>query len=53
MTFKLGIQHQGLGPYKIYSYDDPGLTMNYSKVNFALQCFCMGKCITTRFYRNY
>ena len=25
MTFKLGIQHQGLGPYKICSNDDPGL----------------------------
>ena len=29
MTFKFSIQHQGLGPYKVCSNDDPGLTLNY------------------------
>ena len=29
MTFSLGIQHQGLEPYKLYSNDDPGLTLIY------------------------
>ena len=29
ITFKLGIQHQGLGPYRICSNDDPGLTLTY------------------------
>ena len=29
MTFKLGIQHQGLRPYKVSSNDNPGLTLNF------------------------
>ena len=29
MTFELGIQHQGLRPYKVCSNDDPGLTLTY------------------------
>ena len=29
MTFKLGIQHWGLIPYKVYLSDDPGLTFTY------------------------
>ena len=29
ITFILGIQHQRLGPYKIYSNDDPGLILTY------------------------
>ena len=36
ITFELGIQHQGLGPYKVCSNDDPGLTLSdltYNKVN--------------------
>ena len=57
MTFELGIQHQGLGPYKIYSNDDSRFTMTYftvdhdllySTVNFSPECFCMGKCLNTR-----
>ena len=28
-TFALGIQHQGLGPYKLCSNDDTGLTLTY------------------------
>ena len=38
MTFKLGIQYRGLGPYEISSNDDPGLTLTYfmdAKVKFA------------------
>ena len=30
MTFELGIQHHWFGSYKIYSDDDPGLTLTYS-----------------------
>ena len=29
MTYELGIQHQWLRPYKIYSDDDTGLTLTY------------------------
>ena len=29
MTFELGVQHQGLRPYKVCSSDDPGLTLTY------------------------
>ena len=48
LNFKLGIQHQGLGHYKVCSNDEPGLTLNYlTKVNFAPLCFCMGKCLST------
>ena len=29
MTFKIGVQHQELRPYKVCSSDDPGLTLAY------------------------
>ena len=43
MTFKLGIQCWGLWPYKVCSNDDWPWPLY----------FCMGKCLNTRFYRNY
>ena len=36
MTFKLGIQHWGLGPYKDCSDDCPWLTMTYFMARSAL-----------------
>ena len=29
MLSKLGMQHLGLNPYKLYMNDDPGLTLTY------------------------
>ena len=29
ITFELGIQHWGLGPYKVCSNNDPGLAVTY------------------------
>ena len=46
MTLGLGMQHWGLGPNKVSSNDDLGLTLTfYGKVRFASLCFFfyMGK----------
>ena len=50
MTFELGIQHQWLGPYKVCSNDDPGLTLTYFTAKSALLPYAF---VNTRFYRNY
>ena len=36
MTLKLGMQHLGLGPYQVYSDDDPWLTWTYLKPKFLM-----------------
>ena len=36
MIFELGVQHQGLGPYKVCSNDDPGLTLVYFTARSAI-----------------
>ena len=43
MTLGFGMQHQGLGPNKVYSNDDLGLTMAYSmaRSNFFLMLFIL------------
>ena len=50
MTLKLGMQHWLLRYYQMYSNDDPGLTLTYFT---ARSNFCMGKCLSCRFPRNY
>ena len=43
MTLGLGLWHLGLGPNKVCSNDDLGLTLTffYGKVKFASLCICM------------
>ena len=36
VTFKLGMQHWGLGPYKVCSNEDPWLTLTYFMVRSSL-----------------
>ena len=54
-AWKHSIQHSGLGLYNIYSNDDPGLALTYfiARSNLLLIKFLYGKCLNTRFYRNY
>ena len=35
-TLELGTQHQWLEPYKVYSNDDPGLTLTYFTAKLTL-----------------
>ena len=42
MTLKLGMQHQLLKYYQIYTNEDHGLTLTYfMEVKFFPFCFCM------------
>ena len=45
MILKLGIQHQGLKLYTVYTNDDPGLTLTYftAKSNGSPIRYIMGK----------
>ena len=56
MTLKLGIQHRGLRPYKVYLNDDHGVSLTYFKTrsNLLPDAF-YGKMLieTLRVYRNY
>ena len=36
MALKLGMQHRVLGYYKLYSNDDPGLTLTYFRARSNL-----------------
>ena len=45
MTLKLGMQHQVLEYYKVYSNNDPGLTLTYftARSNLVLYAFVWEK----------
>ena len=52
-TLKVGMQHWLLEYYQVCSNDDPELTFPYFMVKFGPLCFCIGKRLNNRFFRNY
>ena len=51
MILKLGMQHRGLEAYKVYTNDDPGLTLTYftSRSNLVTVALLEGKVKTMNF----